>query len=68
LEALPGVAEVRREGSGFTLVVTDTQASVGALLRHLETVGVELESLQTHSPTLEDVFVALTGKHLRDGD
>jgi ABC-2 type transport system ATP-binding protein len=64
---LPGVGEVRREGSAFTLVVTDTQASVGALLGHLGHVGVELESLQTHSPTLEDVFVALTGKHLRDG-
>ena len=67
LLALPGVGEVRREGSAFTLVVTDTQASVGALLGHLGEVGVELESLQTHSPTLEDVFVALTGKHLRDG-
>lgn len=67
LLALPGVGEVRREGSSLTLIVTDTQASVGALLGHLTTVGVELESLRTHSPTLEDVFVALTGKHLRDG-
>ena len=67
LLSLAGVREVRREGSAFTLVVTDTQASVGALLTHLEQVGVALESLQTHSPTLEDVFVALTGKHLRDG-
>ena len=67
LGSLAGVREVRREGAAFTLVVTDTQASVGALLTHLEAVGVELESLQTHSPTLEDVFVALTGKHLRDG-
>jgi ABC-2 type transport system ATP-binding protein len=66
LLALPGVGEVRREGAAFTLVVTDTQASVGALLAHLDQVGVELDSLQTHSPTLEDVFVALTGKHLRD--
>jgi ABC-2 type transport system ATP-binding protein len=67
LRSLVGVREVRREGAAFTLVVTDTQASVRALLAHLEQVGVELESFQTHSPTLEDVFVALTGKHLRDG-
>jgi ABC-2 type transport system ATP-binding protein len=67
LRALAGVSEVRREGAALTLVVTDTQASVGALLAHLEQVGVELESFKTHSPTLEDVFVALTGKHLRDG-
>jgi len=26
-----------------------------------------LEDLRTHRPTLEDVFVYLTGKHLRDG-
>jgi len=65
LLALPGVSEVRREGAALTIVVTDTQASVGALLGHFTHVGVELESLQTHSPTLEDVFVALTGKHLR---
>jgi ABC-2 type transport system ATP-binding protein len=67
LLSLPGVSEVREEGAAFTLVVTDTQASVAALLAHLSEVAVELESLQTHSPTLEDVFVALTGKHLRDG-
>jgi len=65
LLAMPGVSEVRREGSAITVVVTDTQASVGALLGHFAEVGVQLESLQTHSPTLEDVFMALTGKHLR---
>ena len=67
LAGLPGVGEVRREGAAFTLVSSDTQASVGALLAHLAERGVRLESLQTHAPTLEDVFVALTGKHLRDG-
>ena len=67
LLGLPGVAEVRQEGSAFRLVVTDTQESVGAVLAHLTSVGVELDSLHTHAPTLEDVFVALTGKHLRDG-
>lgn len=67
LSSLPGVTEVRREGSAYTLVSTDTQASVGALLAHLSEHDVKLESLQTHAPTLEDVFVALTGKQLRDG-
>ena len=66
LLALPGVREVRREASAVTLAVTDTQASVAALLAHLHTERVELETLQTHAPTLEDVFMALTGKHLRD--
>jgi len=67
LGALTGVSEVRREGGAITMVVTDTQASVGAILAHLSQRDVALESLQTHAPTLEDVFVSLTGKHLRDG-
>jgi hypothetical protein len=40
---------------------------VGALLGLLTARGLALEDLRTHRPTLEDVFVALTGKHLRDG-
>jgi len=67
LRALPGVSEVRREGASVTLSVSDTQASVGALLAYLNEAGVALEALRTHAPTLEDVFMALTGKHLRDG-
>jgi len=67
LHALPGVREVRREGGALTLVVTDTQASVAAVLAHVGTAGVTLEALHTHAPTLEDVFMAKTGKHLRDG-
>ncbi|MEM7516508.1 MAG: ABC transporter ATP-binding protein [Planctomycetota bacterium] len=66
IEALPGVRSVRREGSALVLDVVETQAAVGALLAHLQTKGVELQSLQTHAPTLEDVFVAHTGKQLRD--
>ncbi|MEM6675695.1 MAG: ABC transporter ATP-binding protein [Planctomycetota bacterium] len=67
LLALDSVTEVRREGSAITLAVTETQPAVTAILAHLNERGVALEALQTHAPTLEDVFVALTGKHLRDG-
>ena len=62
-----GSTSTRPEGEQWTLAVTDTQASVAALLGHLTEQGVALESLQTHAPTLEDVFMAMTGKHLRDG-
>jgi hypothetical protein len=36
------------------------------LLAHLETAHVPLERLTTHTATLEDVFVTLTGRQLRD--
>jgi ABC-2 type transport system ATP-binding protein len=37
-----------------------------ALLAELRREGTQLTELRTHSPTLEDVFVSLTGRHLRD--
>jgi ABC-2 type transport system ATP-binding protein len=39
---------------------------VPALLSYLAGAGASLSHLTTHSATLEDVFVALTGRHLRD--
>ena len=37
-----------------------------ALLGELRPAGRQLTELRTHSATLEDVFVSLTGRHLRD--
>ena len=42
------------------------KAPIPALLAMLEASGVQLSLLTTHHATLEDVFVALTGRHLRD--
>ena len=66
LLGLEGVRELRREAAALTLTVSNTQASVAALLALLTSKGISLDSLQTHAPTLEDVFMDLTGKHLRD--
>jgi hypothetical protein len=40
---------------------------MASLLSLAEARGVTIEDLHTHRPTLEDVFVSLTGKQLRDG-
>ena len=66
LRALAGVREVRREADSIVLSVTDTQRAIGALYGFLNERGLELLDLNTHRPTLEDVFVSLTGHHLRD--
>jgi ABC-2 type transport system ATP-binding protein len=67
LLALDGVRNVRRhEGSCF-LEVTQAHRTVPALLALLSARGLPLEQLSTHSATLEDVFVHLTGRQLRDG-
>jgi ABC-2 type transport system ATP-binding protein len=67
LAALPGVSAVARDNGLLRLSVTRTQACLSALLALLTERGLAVEDLRTHRPTLEDVFVALTGKHLRDG-
>ncbi|MBS2940155.1 ATP-binding cassette domain-containing protein [Nocardioides sp. J2M5] len=41
---------------------------VPALLRELEQAGVTLESIEVRRPTLDDVFLTLTGRSLRDAE
>ncbi len=66
LENLPGVRGVRAAGGGYALTVTDIGAALPALLAEIERQRAEMLSLTTHQATLEDVFVSLTGRMLRD--
>jgi ABC-2 type transport system ATP-binding protein len=66
LGRLPGVNDVRYENGGVALTVTEVHRAVPALLSGLTERGLTLTRLATHHATLEDVFVALTGRHLRD--
>jgi ABC-2 type transport system ATP-binding protein len=67
LAGLPGVVGVRREGGHWRLQAAELHTVVPSLLALLDHTGVALTELSTHAPTLEDVFVDLTGRHLRDG-
>ena len=66
LAALPGVQAVRPAPDRCALTVTAVHRAVPALLGLLERRGAELSMLATHHATLEDVFVSLTGRQLRD--
>jgi ABC-2 type transport system ATP-binding protein len=66
LRRLQGVREVRTEDGTVLMQVTELHTSVPALLAELTRQNVPLTELRTHSATLEDVFVTLTGRHLRD--
>jgi ABC-2 type transport system ATP-binding protein len=63
---LEGVREVRRRGANWSLAVGSLIAGVPALLAAVERSGARLVHLSTHRATLEDVFVALTGRALRE--
>ena len=67
LRALPSVEEVVRDGGSWRLTVREVHRAVPALLAALSERGAEPTELTTHHATLEDVFMALTGRRLRDG-
>jgi ABC-2 type transport system ATP-binding protein len=66
LQGIPGVTSVRQHDGAVQLQVTELHEAVPALLAALARQALPLTELRTHSATLEDVFVALTGRHLRD--
>ena len=66
LRSFPGVASVKEEGSAVMLYTKDVPATIGAVLAATESLGVEPENLTVRRATLEDVFLELTGRALRD--
>jgi ABC-2 type transport system ATP-binding protein len=66
LRQLDGVTETRFENGAIELTSTELRRTVPSLLSFLERQGLRLAELHTHSATLEDVFVSLTARHLRD--
>ena len=66
LTALPGVSEVHATGDGWSLGVRTLAETVPALLAAVDASSARLLTLATHRATLEDLFVAKTGRKLRD--
>jgi ABC-2 type transport system ATP-binding protein len=66
LRRMEGVRDIRSENGNVKMQVTELHRTVPALMSELSRQGVPLSELRTHSATLEDVFVALTGRRLRD--
>ena len=66
LRAIPGATRVVRRAETTLLTVEDLARALPALLAAVGAAGGELATLNTHQATLEDVFLALTGRALRD--
>jgi ABC-2 type transport system ATP-binding protein len=66
LANLPGVRGVRAKSDEYALTVSDISMALPALLKALSAQHAELITLTTHQATLEDVFVHLTGRMLRE--
>jgi len=66
IRALPAVTAAR-DGAEQTLIYTDNvEQTLVALFQFASQRGLAIDHLQTHAPTLEDVFLKLTGRGLRD--
>ena len=64
--ALPGVESVRQDNGFVCLNVHEPHLTIPALLNAVEKQGEHLLHLTTRQASLEDVFVRLTGRHLRE--
>ncbi|HXJ17428.1 MAG TPA: ABC transporter ATP-binding protein [Candidatus Polarisedimenticolia bacterium] len=61
LEAFPGVLDVAVFGEALHLVVTDASAAIPQLKDFLQRRGIRVTKIEQVRPSLEDVFVSLTG-------
>jgi ABC-2 type transport system ATP-binding protein len=66
LGRLDGVADCRELDGMYVLHSTKPTQTIVALVKHLEAENVELQGLEMFSPSLEDVFLELTGRRLRE--
>jgi len=66
LRALEGVSDCRTLNGSYVLHCQRPPQAIVSLVKHLEAETNELVSLEISSPSLEDVFIELTGRRLRD--
>jgi ABC-2 type transport system ATP-binding protein len=66
LQRLPAAVRAARSDDGYQVAVTAAHITLPALLDLLQSKSLPLAQLTTRHASLEDVFVNLTGRHLRD--
>lgn len=66
LASLEGVVDCREFDGAYVLRCQRPPQAIVSLVKHLEAQGNELVSLEIATPSLEDVFIELTGRRLRD--
>jgi len=65
-EGVPGIQSHRVQAGQHQLSVSELHTAMPRIFSLIEEHRLELVEFRTHSATLEDVFVALTGRRLRD--
>lgn len=68
VQSLPAATGLAIEGATVRFQVPRGSTALPVLFRRLDTAGIALESIEVHRPTLDDVFLTLTGRSLRDAE
>jgi ABC-2 type transport system ATP-binding protein len=66
LAEYPGVREIGLDNKAIRMTVEHGEEALPGMLRALDAHGITLASIQLARPTLDDVFLTLTGRSLRD--
>lgn len=66
LEELPGVTEVQSTDDGIIIHTSDTPGSLMGLAGYVRENRIPLGDMRTRSATMDDVFIALTGRSVRE--
>jgi ABC-2 type transport system ATP-binding protein len=66
LTAIPDVCSHRIDAGLHQLSVRELHTAVPRIFETLTSLGLQLSEFRTHSATLDDVFLRLTGRNLRD--
>jgi ABC-2 type transport system ATP-binding protein len=66
LTGQPGVREITIDGRALRLAVEQGEEALPGMLRALDGESIRMESVQLARPTLDDVFLTLTGRSLRE--
>lgn len=67
LAAVPHVRSVSVRGPVVTSAVADGGAAIGPIAVALAAAGARVENLTLRQPTLDDVFLSITGEHVQGG-
>lgn len=66
ISSLPGVKDVSLDGSNILIELQKNSLDLNIIFDYLKNKNIRYDSLSIEKPTLNDVFLNLTGKELRD--
>ena len=68
VKRLSDTTELTTDHAGVRFRTQDGAAALPVLLRELDAAGVAMTSVEVRRPSLDDVFLTLTGRSLRDAE